>query len=116
PCTSLGTLRRNPDLKWRVVESDLERLSALQLELLRAASGLLAEGGRLVYATCSTEPEENDRVIERFLSESTGFALVDAVTSLPETARHLVGECGFFRTFPERDDMDAYFAAILTRA
>jgi 16S rRNA (cytosine967-C5)-methyltransferase len=115
PCTSLGTLRRNPDVKWRMTPPDLERLSGLQLELLRSASRLLADDGLLVYATCSTEPEENERVVERFLAESPGFHRVGAAPSLPEGARHLVDADGFFRTSPEQDDMDSYFAAILVR-
>ena len=116
PCSSLGTLRRNPDIKWRVEASDLEPLAALQLDLLRSSSRLLAEGGRLVYATCSTEPEENEQVVERFLSESPGFRRVEAAPSLPEPARHLVDADGFFRTSPDQDDMDGYFAAILVRS
>jgi 16S rRNA (cytosine967-C5)-methyltransferase len=115
PCSSLGTLRRNPDIKWRVEESGLEPFAALQLELLRSSSRLLTQDGRLVYATCSTEPEENEQVVERFLSDSPGFRRVEAAPSLPEPARHLVDADGFFRTSPEHDDMDGYFAAILAR-
>jgi 16S rRNA (cytosine967-C5)-methyltransferase len=116
PCSSLGTLRRNPDVRLRVEASDLEPLAALQLELLRSSSRLLAENGRLVYATCSTEPEENERVVERFLSETRDFRCIEAAPSLPEPARHLVDADGFFRTSPEQDDMDGYFAAILVRS
>jgi 16S rRNA (cytosine967-C5)-methyltransferase len=115
PCSSLGTLRRNPDIKWRVQEADLQSLAALQLELLQSSSRLLAEGGRLVYATCSTEPEENEVVVERFLSESPGFRTIDPRSSLPEPARRLVGDDGYFRTSPEEDDMDGYFAVALVR-
>jgi 16S rRNA (cytosine967-C5)-methyltransferase len=115
PCTSVGTLRRNPDLKWRVKPDDLALLAALQLELLRSASRLLSAGGRLVYATCSTEPEENEEVVERFLSQAPGFRRLEAASALPEAARALVDREGFFRTSPEENDMDGYFAAILTR-
>jgi len=116
PCSSVGTLRRNPDVKWRVEASDLEPLAALQLELLLAASRLLTEDGRLVYATCSSEPEENEQVVERFLSGSPGFHRAEAAPSLPEPARHLSDADGFFRTSPEENDMDSYFAAILLRS
>ncbi len=116
PCTSVGTLRRNPDIKWRVSEADFVRLPELQYALLRAAAGRLAPEGRLVYATCSTEPEENERVVDRFLAECRGFVLTDARESLPEAARHLACSRGFLRTFPERDGMDGYFGAVLTRA
>ncbi len=115
PCSSLGTVRRNPDVKWRVEPKDLEVFAALQMELLRSASRLLAEHGCLVYATCSSEPEENEEVVERCLSESTEFRRIPAGSSLPEPARHLADADGFFRTSPELDDMDAYFAAILVR-
>jgi 16S rRNA (cytosine967-C5)-methyltransferase len=115
PCTSVGTLRRNPDIKWRVVEADLLEIPKLQLEILDSASRLLARGGRLVYATCSTEPEENENVVERFLSIRRGFELVNVRESLPEAARHLVTPDGAFRTRPDRDDMDGYFAVALGR-
>jgi 16S rRNA (cytosine967-C5)-methyltransferase len=115
PCTNVGTLRRNPDLKWRIQPADLAQLGALQLELLHSASRILSAGGRLVYATCSTEPEENEQVIARFLSEAPGFRKLESTSALPETARGLVDREGFFRTSPERNDMDGYFAAILTR-
>lgn len=108
PCTGLGTLRRNPDIKWRVTENDLPRHRALQRELLNAAAAKLAPGGRLVYATCSSEPEENQDVVNAFLADEPAFRLVPApVLGTSE---------GFFETRPERDDTDAYFAAILTRA
>jgi 16S rRNA (cytosine967-C5)-methyltransferase len=116
PCTSIGTIRRNPDIKWRVEERDLARLAEVQYRLLRSASERLAIGGRLVYATCSTEPEENEHVVDRFLAECRGFAIVDGRQALPAAARHLACPRGFLRTFPERDGMDGYFAAVLTRA
>jgi 16S rRNA (cytosine967-C5)-methyltransferase len=115
PCTSLGTLRRNPDIKWRIAPEDPAELAVLQLELLRSAAALLSEGGRLVYATCSTEPEENECVIEQFLSESKDFRRIPAAPSLPESSLHLADQEGYFRTCPERDDTDGYFAAILTQ-
>jgi 16S rRNA (cytosine967-C5)-methyltransferase len=117
PCSSLGTLRRNPDIKWRVAESDLAGFAAVQRELLARASAHLEPYGRLAYATCSTEPEENEGVVQEFLSSDagSGFRLLDPSPSLPAEARHFVGEDGCYRTFPERDGIDAYFAAILTR-
>ncbi len=115
PCTSLGTLGRNPDIKWRVTEVDLKRRASVQRELIGAASNLLAPGGRLVYATFSSEPEENEEVISAFLAETPGFRLVPADSVLPPEARHFVSPSGTFETFPERDDTDGYFAAILTR-
>jgi 16S rRNA (cytosine967-C5)-methyltransferase len=115
PCTSLGTLRRNPDIKWRILEEDLARFANRELEILYSASRFLAPGGRLVYATCSTEPEENEGVVERFLSSRSGFELVDVRDLLPEGAREMVTAEGAFRTRPEIDDMDGYFAVALRR-
>lgn len=116
PCTSLGTLRRNPDIKWRVRESDLDAMAALQLELLHRAGEALASGGRLVYATCSTEPEENEEVVARFLDERRGaFRSLPAEPALPQPARSLVDHSGALRTSPERDGLDGYFACVLTR-
>jgi 16S rRNA (cytosine967-C5)-methyltransferase len=115
PCSSLGTLRHNPDIKWRVTKPDLARHQELQLQLLRASARALESGGRLVYATCSTEREENQDVVAAFIDSTPGFRVAPAHESLPERARHLVSSAGFFETTPERDDMDAYFAAILTR-
>ncbi len=91
-------------------------LAALQLELLRSSSRLLAEDGRLVYATCSTEPEENEEVVERFLSESPGFRRVDAALE-PSRVGPPPGRMrtATFAPPPKQDDMDGYFAAILVR-
>ncbi|HXV63687.1 MAG TPA: 16S rRNA (cytosine(967)-C(5))-methyltransferase RsmB [Vicinamibacteria bacterium] len=114
PCSSLGTVRRNPDIKWRLREEDLGTFAALQSALLRSASERLAIGGRLVYATCSSEPEENEAVVDGFLAENEPFHLVECGPSLPESARHLAA-AGVFRTLPERDGVDGYFAAVLTR-
>lgn len=74
PCSGLGTLAHHPDLRWRVREADLPRHAARQSRLLRATAPLVRGGGRLVYSTCSTEPEENQAVVDAFVAE-TGFRL-----------------------------------------
>jgi 16S rRNA (cytosine967-C5)-methyltransferase len=107
PCSSLGTLRRNPDIKWRVVEDDLAAHAGRQRDLLAVAASHLSPGGRLVYATCSSEPEENEHVVATFLAEHPDLRLVPATVFATSE--------GYFQTRPERDDMDGYFAAILTR-
>jgi len=78
PCSGSGTLRRNPDLKWRMGPDALPELTAKQASILRAAARLLKPGGRLVYATCSLLPEENETIIEDFLAQNPGWALLDA--------------------------------------
>ena len=115
PCSGLGVLRRNPDVRWTVTEADLARQQARQGRMLDQAAPLVAPGGRLVFAVCSLEPEENEAVIRGFLSRHPDFSLEAApLSGLPATAP-LVDSRGFLRTFPPRDDMDGFFAAALRR-
>ena len=116
PCSSLGTLARNPDIKWRLGEEELARHAEKQQELLEACSALLAPGGRLVYATCSSEPEENEEVVARFLARHRDFGIGRPGQAFPPAAQRLLRKDGTMRTEPGRDDMDAYFAAVLVRA
>ena len=69
PCSGLGTLRRDPDIRWRRREEDLPRFRASQVTMLRNAAAAVKPGGRLIYSTCSSEPEENDQVVEEFLRD-----------------------------------------------
>ncbi len=84
PCTGTGVLARRPDLRWRRRPGDVPRMAALQLELLRYAAGRTASAGRIIYSTCSVEPEENGEVVERFLSEHREFHLAPAGQWLPD--------------------------------
>lgn len=115
PCSGLGTIRRDPDIRWRRNESDLATLAASQQALLDRAAATVRRGGRLVYATCSSEPEENEDVVDAFLAVRSDFAIVDPRTELPEMIRALVDERGFFRTLPFRHQLEAFFAAALRR-
>ncbi|MFL6275694.1 MAG: 16S rRNA (cytosine(967)-C(5))-methyltransferase RsmB [Blastocatellia bacterium] len=110
PCSGTGTLRRNPEIKWRLAASDLERLAGVQLSLLRQATVTLKQGGRLVYSTCSIEREENEAVIHRFLERGAPFRILAPT----EPTTLLTGE-GFARTFPHRDGADGFFAAVLEK-
>lgn len=113
PCSGLGTLRRDPDIRWRRSPDDLERLATIQAGMLGRAGEVVAAGGRLVYATCSGEPEENEAVIGRFLEEHRDFA--SAPERIPaELARFITPE-GYFRTFPFRDQLEPFFAAMLVK-
>ena len=112
-CSGLGTLRRDPDIRWRRSPDDLERLADVQVGMLRRTAEVVADGGRLVYATCSGEPEENEAVIGRFLDEHRDFAFAPERIP-PELARFITGE-GYFRTFPFRDQLEAFFAAMLVK-
>lgn len=110
PCSNLGVLRRNPEVKWRRTEDDLRRLRQKQRTILDAAAAMVKPGGRLVYATCSPEPEENEDVVEPFL-ESHGEWAVD----VPEQFPVPLDARGMLRLFPHRHGTDAFTAVRLRR-
>lgn len=116
PCSGLGTLRRDPDLKWSRQEADLLPLAAVQRRMLGQAATTVRPGGSLVYSTCSSEPEENEDVVDAFLSGHREFSLgpLDAA-SADYDASSLIDGRGFLRTLPFRDGLDAFFAARLVR-
>jgi len=113
PCSGLGVLSRRSDLRWRRQQQDIPELIARQREILGNAATLVRPGGRLVYSTCTTEPEENDGVVNWFLQGHPDFQLLPAnrFVSSRFCDRH-----GFVRTFPHLHDMDGSFAAHLKRA
>jgi 16S rRNA (cytosine967-C5)-methyltransferase len=116
PCSGLGTVRRDPDIRWRRQEKDLPVLAREQLELLMRAADVVQPGGRLVYATCSSEPEENDGVVASFVASRPDFR----VGNLHEDARTVIAPFvdaqGFFRTTPPAHGLEAFFAALLIQA
>jgi len=114
PCSGFGTLRRNPDLKFRQSPESVAELTQKQAAILRSAARLVKPGGRLVYATCSLLPEENELLVETFLQEG-GFSLLPvnelltaAKIALPESERYL-------KLSPARDGTDGFFAAVLVK-
>ncbi|HXH81458.1 MAG TPA: methyltransferase domain-containing protein, partial [Candidatus Tectomicrobia bacterium] len=109
PCSNLGVLRRNPDVKWRRRPEDVAASAARQSSILAAAAGLVRPGGRLVYATCSLEPEENDRVIAAFLASRPDFHL-DPPAAFPVEPRD-----GVVRCLPHRHGTDGFTAARVRR-
>lgn len=115
PCSGLGTLRRNPDIKWSAEKRNLERYHRIQSALLAQAGRLTAVGGTLVYAVCSPEPEETTDVVRAFLAGHDGFAVDRDVSALPEPAQALVTAEGFLHTGTQLRYMDAFFAARMTR-
>ncbi len=114
PCSGLGTLRRNPDVRWRVKPGDPAQLAGIQKKLLRNASASLRPGGVLVYSTCTLTPDENDGVVEAFLDDARHFRLSPR-DQLPATARAVVDEHGLLRCLPHVHDTDGFFAARLER-
>jgi 16S rRNA (cytosine967-C5)-methyltransferase len=115
PCSGLGTLRRDPDIKWRRREDDLVTLAAGELTMLQRAAEVVAPGGRLVYATCSSEPDENDGVVNAFLAGTERFVRVDAREAAPDLAPSVVDDRGWLRTEPHRHGLEAFFGAVLSR-
>jgi 16S rRNA (cytosine967-C5)-methyltransferase len=115
PCSGLGTLRRDPDIKWRRREDEFPTLVRLQLQILDAAAGAVRPGGRLIYSTCSSEPEENDQVVAAFLEMHADFR-ASPLPALPPPAQALVDGAGRLRTLPFRDGLEAFFAAALVKA
>jgi len=114
PCSGFGTLRKNPDLKWRKGEEDVRRLSELQTSILRNLSGYLKKGGILVYSTCTIFHEENEDVVEEFLREHPEFHLDPIGNVLPDKCRPFTTD-GYFKTYPQREDMDGFFVARLIK-
>jgi 16S rRNA (cytosine967-C5)-methyltransferase len=114
PCSGLGIIRRDPDVKWRRQEVDLATLAAVQRRLVIEAARVLRPGGRLIYSTCSSEPEENDRVVDAFLDEHPEFKAGEPPASFT-AARRLVDASGRLRTLPHRDRLEAFFAAALVK-
>ena len=114
PCTGTGTLRRNPDLKWRHQPVDVAELAAKQAAILAAAAGLVKPGGRVVYATCSVLPEENERIVSAFLAAHPGFVAGDARAELARAGIAL--DTGAeLRLVTADHGCDAFYAAILER-
>jgi len=114
PCSGMGTLRRNPDLKWRHDPRALTELAAKQLRILEAAARLVKAGGRLVYATCSIVSEENDEVADRFAGAHPEFAPLDCGELL--AAQRIPLESGErLRLWPHRHQTDGFFAAAFER-
>jgi 16S rRNA (cytosine967-C5)-methyltransferase len=99
PCSGTGTLRRNPEIRWRISEDDIHTLAAQQKLFLKHAARVLKPGGQLVYSTCSVERDENEDVIDAFMAEHTDFTVTKTI-----------------RTWPHRDQTDGFFLASLRLA
>ena len=124
PCSGLGTLRRNPDLKWRQTLAQVEQMAETQAAILQSAARLLKPGGRLVYATCSLLVQENEAVAQAFTLANPEFTPLDVAEVLTglkvEAAATLCsgGDSGqrYLRLWPHRHQTDGFFAAVWQRA
>ncbi len=110
PCSGTGVIRRHPDISWNRQPDDFATYQTVQLGLLKTAAPLLATNGVLVYATCSIEPEENQQVLERFLTSQKGFCLTNCQELLPSAAAGLLDKQGCFAPLPS-EEIDGFFAA-----
>jgi 16S rRNA (cytosine967-C5)-methyltransferase len=99
PCSGLGTVRRDPDIRWKRASTDFATFAAAQTSLLDRAAGLVRQGGRLIYSTCSSEPEENEDVVQQFLVRRVDF-----------TVAHV------HHTWPFREQLEAFYGAVLQRS
>jgi 16S rRNA (cytosine967-C5)-methyltransferase len=124
PCSGTGTLARHPEIRWRLRPNQLEEFHSLQVKLLRNALAQLAPGGRLVYSTCSMEPEENESVISEVLNFSSSVRIMTASECAKLLEPHLIAGVapetlvdsqGFFRTAPATNRTDGFFAAVLEK-
>ena len=115
PCSGTGTLRRNPDLKWRLHGDEIARLAEQQGAILRAAAQLVKPGGRLVYATCSLLRAENQDVVDAFVAAQPGWRVLDAGALLAQQQLALSAPSPMLELRPERDATDGFFAAVLQR-
>jgi 16S rRNA (cytosine967-C5)-methyltransferase len=113
PCSGLGTLRRDPEIRWRRTEASLAAIAATQLAMLNRTAEVVEPGGRLIYATCSSEPDENEEVVTRFLAGRDDFA--KAQVTLPNRLQRFIVPDGYFRTFPFTDQLEPFFAAMLVK-
>ena len=114
PCSGLGTVRRDPDIRWRRSEAELAGLADDQITLLTHAAASVRSGGRLVYATCSSEPEENEQIVDRFVRQHPEFELIDLRGESP-VLDPVLDDRGMFRTLPFVHGLEAFFAAALVR-
>lgn len=115
PCSNLGMLRRNPDARWLHAEEDLVRLPAVQLSILERAGNWVSRGGILVYATCSTEEEENERVVSAFLARRPDFRVEPVTPFVSRAARKVVTGAGHLRVEPDCAEAGGIFAVRLRR-
>lgn len=115
PCSSLGVLRRNPDIKWSMHPHKIEVLKKVQVQMLNQMARFIKPSGRIVYAVCSTETEENEMVIKEFLKNHNEFAIEKDADKIPEPLQALLDTNGYIKTFPHHHHMDSFFSVLLKR-
>ena len=112
PCSGLGTLRRNPEIRWRLAPGDIDAMAALQAAILEAAARYLKKGGTMVYSTCTVSARENEDVVRKFIARHRSFRLADPPASIDTV---LVDGEGCFRSVSHRHGTDGFFGAVLRK-
>ncbi len=116
PCSGLGILRRHPDGKWKKSLATIAKLKKTQGEIIRIASQYVKPGGIMVYSTCTLNSEENETMIEQFLSRpGNDFMVENPLADLPPQCNSLITSQGYLQTFPHRDFMDGFFGVRLRK-
>jgi 16S rRNA (cytosine967-C5)-methyltransferase len=115
PCSGLGTLRRNPDLKWRQTPEDIAELNVKQANILARAAKLTKSGGRLIYATCSLLSDENEHIAEQFLAGHPDFKLLNAAEILAQQQIEL-DTGNYLKLLPHLHNTDGFFAAVFEKS
>jgi len=115
PCSGLGTLRRNPEARWRLRPAEVDGFPARQVALMINYAPLTAVGGRLIYATCTVNRRENEGVVERFLAERDDFVPVPVKEIWGRERAEKLGDGMTLQLYPQRHDTDGFFAAVLRR-
>ena len=115
PCSGLGVISKNPDIKLAKRAGDIPRLALLQSTILKQAVHLLKKGGRILYLTCTISKEENEGVVEGILKTNNEIALENLKGTTPEWGLDLIDDNGFFRTLPHIHGMEGFFGALFTK-
>ena len=115
PCSGLGVLRRNPDAKWSARKKDIAYFAKRQIRFLNRLAPLVKPQGVIVFAVCSMEPEENERVVFHFLKNHPNFAISSTQSTEEKSVRPFLDADGFLRTAPHIDRLDGFFAARMIR-
>jgi 16S rRNA (cytosine967-C5)-methyltransferase len=114
PCSGLGTMRRNPDIKLHLTQEKLREFPSIQMPIVESYSRLVSKGGRLVYSTCTLNPEENEKIVYRFTSKHPEFSILPARSLIPDLPKEMFrGQ--FFYPMPS-EDHSGFFAAIMKRS
>jgi 16S rRNA (cytosine967-C5)-methyltransferase len=116
PCSGLGTLRREPEIRWRRTDADLAAFAERQRRMLHEAAIALRPGGLLLYSTCSSEPDENELVAAAFGDAHPQFVAIDPRSwPLPVPIAPLINDAGHLRTLPHQHGLEAFFGAAFRR-